>query len=427
MGVGRNTAMSSGWLLRATLLGLAAIAIIPGSDAAARVGVTSGADGDPLGKPPNETERILRIGIDVQANELITTNANDRAHLVFLDGSALTVGPNARLTIDKFVYDPNTQRGELAVNAGKGVLRLVGGKISKNTPITITTPASTIGIRGGITIISVTQVETIANFVFGNSMTVTAGGATQTATRAGTQVVTTSGAAPGAPTLLKPGALTAALSSLEGASPSTNNSADQSAQTSGFSSKNSGQPAPTPNTNLNVPPNPNNNTLTNAVSNNNPANQPLGNSTLQNPPTTTTITTTTPPPSSSPSQQSARRSDNHAEQSARADAHQPDPDRLLQRSERDHPTRGRRRTARLVELRADLEAGRRLDHDERNHQPSDRDDHRPRLRWFPPFPSRLDRDLPARRSQASPTIRTTSWAQTRRILPPCKGDTIRDR
>ena len=74
---------------------------------------------------------MLRIGIDVQANELITTNANDRAHLVFLDGSSLTVGPNAQLTIDKFVFDPSTKTGELAINASKGVLRLVGGKISK--------------------------------------------------------------------------------------------------------------------------------------------------------------------------------------------------------------------------------------------------------------------------------------------------------
>ena len=107
---------------------------------------------------------------------------------MFLDGSSLTVGPDARLTIDRFVFDPNTKKGELAINASKGVLRLVGGKISKTNAITITTPSSTIGIRGGITIVSVTQVQTIANFVFGSSMTVTAAGQTQTATRAGSQI-----------------------------------------------------------------------------------------------------------------------------------------------------------------------------------------------------------------------------------------------
>src|SRR5690349_5370906 len=158
-------------LLGATVLGLLA-APLAVREAAAKVGVTSATDGDPLGKPPQEAERVLRIGIDVQANELITTSANDRAHLVFLDGSSLTVGPNAQLTIDKFVFDPNTKTGELAISASKGVLRLVGGKISKNSPITITTPSSTIGIRGGISIHDVSQQRTDSTFVFGKDMVV---------------------------------------------------------------------------------------------------------------------------------------------------------------------------------------------------------------------------------------------------------------
>src|SRR5258708_23331389 len=202
--MGRNAAIGGGRLVGAILLGLAALAAMS-TIAVARVGVTAGADGDSLGKPPNENERILRIGIDVQANELITTAADDRAHLVFLDGSALTVGPNARLTIDKFVYDPNTQKGELAINASKGVLRLVGGKISKTNAITITTPSSTIGIRGGIAIFSVNQVQTIADFVFGHSMSVTAGGKTEPATRTGSQALTNAGGVPGPATLLEPG------------------------------------------------------------------------------------------------------------------------------------------------------------------------------------------------------------------------------
>ena len=90
-----------------------------------------------------------------------------------------------------------------------------------------------------------------------------------------------------AATLVKAGAMIGALSQLEGTSSTSNNSADQSAQTSGFSSKNSGQPIKTPAIGQNGPPNPGNNTLTNAVSNTNPAGQPLGNSTLQSTPTTT--------------------------------------------------------------------------------------------------------------------------------------------
>jgi hypothetical protein len=234
------------------------------SDARSRVGVTTASDGDPLGKPPDENERILRIGIDVQANELVTTQAKDRAHLVFLDGSSLTVGPNARVIIDRFVYDPASNTGDLTINASRGVFRLVGGRISKQKPIVITTPASTIGIRGGITIVTVTPTETVASFVFGNSMTVTAGGQTRTATRAGSQVTTALGGVPGAPSLLKQGGLGAALNQLEGAVANANTAADQSAQHSGFSRQNSGQPT---NAGPSGPPNLSSNTLVNAVNN----------------------------------------------------------------------------------------------------------------------------------------------------------------
>ena len=251
-------------ILRAALSGLVLALFATTGEARSPVGVTTASDGDPLGKPPNENERILRIGIDVQANELVTTAASDRAHLVFLDGSSLTVGPNARVVIDRFVYDPASNSGDLAINASRGVFRLVGGRISKQKPIVITTPSSTIGVRGGITIVTVTPTETVASFVYGNSMTVTAGGQTQTATRAGSQVVTAAGGVPGMPSLLKQGGLGAALNQLEGAAANANNAPDQSAQRSGFSRQNSGQPA---NAGPNGPPNLSNNTLVNAISN----------------------------------------------------------------------------------------------------------------------------------------------------------------
>jgi FecR protein len=237
-------------LLGAMALGLLAAPFAIG-DASAKVGVTSATDGDPLGKPPREAERVLRIGVDVQANELITTSANDRAHLLFLDGSSLTVGPNAQLTIDKFVFDPNTKTGELAINASKGVLRLVGGKISKNAPITITTPANTVGIRGGITILDVKANQTDSIFVFGKEMVVRAAGQTQVATRPSSIIVTALGSPPGLPTILAQGALNAQLAALEGGGRGSQTSGgsgsgggrnpDQIAQSSGLSTINSSQ------------------------------------------------------------------------------------------------------------------------------------------------------------------------------------------
>jgi hypothetical protein len=209
-------------LLRALLLCAAGLALFGTAQAQSRIGVTQSTQNNPMGKPPGGVDRVLRVGTDVQANEVISTAADDRAHLVFLDGTTLTIGPSSSMTIDKFVYDPNTQKGELAVNATKGVFRIIGGRISKTSTIAVTTPSATMGIRGGIaafgvSVPSATDVGgTTAILIYGNSLTVTAGGVTQTITVPGLSVTTPTGGTPGAPTIAVQGSLAAALATLLG-------------------------------------------------------------------------------------------------------------------------------------------------------------------------------------------------------------------
>ncbi len=234
-------------LPRAVLAGTTALMLLCSpmtiGAAAAKVGVTSATDGDPLGKLPTGTERVLRVGVDVQANETITTKTGDRAHLMFLDGTSLTVGPDANLVIDRFVYDPQSKTGDLAITASKGVFRLVGGEISKTSAVVVNTPSDTIGIRGGIAMLDVNQAKTRSIFIFGFSMTVGANGRIETITRPGTEVTTSFGGLPGQPALLTRGQLNTLLGQLEGIKKSggQGGNADQSAQNSGFSKTNSGQ------------------------------------------------------------------------------------------------------------------------------------------------------------------------------------------
>jgi hypothetical protein len=203
-------------LLRALLVGAAVLGLFSTAQAQGRIGVTQSIQNNPVGKPPGGLDRVLRVGTDVQANEIISTAADDRAHLVFLDGTTLTIGPSSSMTIDKFVYDPTTQKGELAVNATKGVFRIIGGRISKTSTIAVTTPSATMGIRGGIAVFGVQASATTSILVFGNSLTVTAGGVTQTITVPGLSVTTPTGGTPGAPTIAVQGNLAAALSALVG-------------------------------------------------------------------------------------------------------------------------------------------------------------------------------------------------------------------
>jgi hypothetical protein len=226
------------------LAGLAAaLATVPMvASAQSRVGVTSATSGDPRGKPPAQAERVLRVGFDVQANEAITTGIADRAHLLFLDGSSLTVGPQARLTIDNFVYDPAVKKGDLAIRATEGVFRFVGGKISKTRPVSVVTPSASLTIRGGIMLIDVQPTRTIATFMFGIEMTVVANGVTQTVTRPGWQVTVLTGSAPSQPVQATPGSLSPEFAKLEALhSQPTTGDPDQAMKDSGFDAHNSGR------------------------------------------------------------------------------------------------------------------------------------------------------------------------------------------
>jgi hypothetical protein len=132
------------------------------------------------GTPPGEETRRLLIGTDVFFEERIVTSGEGQTQILFTDESSLTVGPNAEIVIDSYVFDPNTGDGEISMNLIDGALRYVGGRISKGGGVSLQTPTATIGIRGGINITRHDDAEgvTRSSNVFGNQ-TVTRDEATE--------------------------------------------------------------------------------------------------------------------------------------------------------------------------------------------------------------------------------------------------------
>jgi len=118
---------------------------------ATKVGVTSAVNQNAVGTPPGGSTRRLFLGEKVVFNHRIKTSAGGLVQLLFVDGSAFTVGENSELVIDKYIYDPKKKTGKMAVNVVKGVFRFVGGRLSKTKGgVTIKTSVATIGIRGGV-------------------------------------------------------------------------------------------------------------------------------------------------------------------------------------------------------------------------------------------------------------------------------------
>ena len=195
-------------------------ALLAAVPAAAEVGRTTAVVQQARGTPPLQTTRVLVPKLDLFENERIQTDDRGVTQILLLDGTNLTVGPNSDLVIDRFVYDPDTSAGEFAAELGRGVLRFVGGQISKRGRAAITTPVAVIGVRGGIAVVEHDEAGgTNAVLLFGSEMTVEGLGPraeTRRVTRPGFSVTVGSDGAVSNPERLPADRLESVLASLEG-------------------------------------------------------------------------------------------------------------------------------------------------------------------------------------------------------------------
>jgi hypothetical protein len=89
-------------------------------------------------------------GRNVHMNDRLRTGAKARLEVTFKDKSVLTLGENANVVLDRFVYNPAKSTGEVALRATSGAMRFVGGSIEKldTKKITVSTPVAALAVRG---------------------------------------------------------------------------------------------------------------------------------------------------------------------------------------------------------------------------------------------------------------------------------------
>lgn len=139
---------------------------------AEKVGVAAAVNPDAFSSLSGAPQGQLKIGKSIFYNEKIRTTGSGLVQVLLLDGSTFTVGPGSDLVIDRFVYDPKKQTGEIVATFGKGAIRFVGGKISKNVDgVRVETPAGSLAVRGGIFQAQINGSRGIFSFIFGEEMT----------------------------------------------------------------------------------------------------------------------------------------------------------------------------------------------------------------------------------------------------------------
>jgi hypothetical protein len=91
-------------------------------------------------------------GTPIFEGDIVETDTEGAVNIVFADQTSFAVSEDARLAIDKYVFDPSTQSGSTDFSILKGVFVFTSGLIGRDDPddVKIDTPAGSIGIRGTI-------------------------------------------------------------------------------------------------------------------------------------------------------------------------------------------------------------------------------------------------------------------------------------
>ena len=105
-------------------------------------------------------------GQQLMPGDWLETGKDGRMSVTFADNTRFAVGPDSRIELTKFDYDPTTEKGEFVAKVERGSIAAVSGRITKTRcggqagePSTcgmqIETPDSVLDVRGTRFIITV--------------------------------------------------------------------------------------------------------------------------------------------------------------------------------------------------------------------------------------------------------------------------------
>jgi len=89
-------------------------------------------------------------GLRIHLNDILITEKDGAMGVVFKDDTRISLGPDSKMTITRFVYHPAQQKYGFITQMFKGTASYVSGAIGKTSPdaVKFKTPVATIGIRG---------------------------------------------------------------------------------------------------------------------------------------------------------------------------------------------------------------------------------------------------------------------------------------
>jgi hypothetical protein len=117
-----------------------------------RIGTATGVHIPATIAAPPASGVAASVGSAVFLNNVITTGTGGAVRVLLADSTYFSVGGNASVSVDKFIYNPDKRASQLLLSITRGAFRFVSGKPTHAYPgqSAIATPAAVIGIRGTI-------------------------------------------------------------------------------------------------------------------------------------------------------------------------------------------------------------------------------------------------------------------------------------
>jgi FecR-like protein len=136
----------------------------------------------------------IAVGDAVVRDEVVSTSANSDARIGLIDNTKLALGPNSTLKIDRAVYSEESRYKQIVISLTEGAFRFVTGRSDKKS-YRIDTPTASIGVRGTILDILISENKTLVTLQDGQANVCAGTKCTQLLQRGHTADVTRAGGA----------------------------------------------------------------------------------------------------------------------------------------------------------------------------------------------------------------------------------------
>src|SRR3984885_14628810 len=105
----------------------------------------------------NNTATPLKLKDDIFQNDVLQTSANSTLGVTFTDATTFNLTANARITVDSYVYEDGGKQNAALFDITKGTVAFVAAAVAKTGDMKISTPTSTLGIRGTTGLVEVPE------------------------------------------------------------------------------------------------------------------------------------------------------------------------------------------------------------------------------------------------------------------------------